>query len=91
MDSLMIGTNLVLCLAGGLMIICRGRHMHPAKTRHSILLAYTVAMFAFSASAISWTFSGISELQVISALVADIYLLLSAKEWKNGQPWYAMR
>ena len=89
MDSIMVITNILLCAAGGLMVICRGRHMHPTKTKPLILWGYSASMLAFSASAFSWTFSGISEVQVALGLIADVYLLLSASEWKNGQPDYA--
>lgn len=91
MDSVMVITNLALCAAGGFMIICRGRHMGTGRTKAYALWMYPLAILTFATSSLSWTFVGISEIQVVCALIIDICLLWSARDWKNGQPRYATR
>jgi hypothetical protein len=82
--------NMVLCVGGLIMCICRGRFINPRTTKREIRLLYRAEAFAFFAVLLSPLYAGpVSAAQLI-LLAANVFRLWYGRgAWLFGQPAYA--
>lgn len=91
-ELLILGANLVVCLAGFVLCVKRMGYMSKRATKLAIRIQYAILSAFFTASAISWTHDDPASMTqlVMSALVLA-FLLCGNDAWRYGAPDYTMR
>lgn len=90
-DHLLILGNLVVCLVGAWLCVCRMAHM-DSKTKLTIRVQYAVWFSLFACSGISWTYdepASLTQLMMGSAVV--VHLILGLGAWRYGAPTYTVQ
>lgn len=84
----LIALNLLICLFGGYLCICRLRVIGP-DTKTPIRVRYVMWFTLFAASGLSWLFDYPASLgQIVMALGVIADLALGFNAWKKGAPTY---
>lgn len=86
-EELMINLNLLLCLCGGFVAICRMGLMTKSGTKGTVRVIYMLYMMMFATSGISYWWdepAGIAQI-LMGACVLCI-LLMGFGAWRNGAP-----
>lgn len=83
--------NLLVCLFGGYVCICRMAKMSARATKLTIRWQYMLWFGLFSASGISWTYDEPANfIQLLMSVSIVTHLLLGVAAWRNGAPAYTM-
>lgn len=91
-SKLLIVANLLVCMAGGFMCICRMSMMSLSTTKAEIRWQYVFWFSTFAASGISWTYDEpASFAQLLMSLAIVVHLILGLGAWRNGAPAYTRR
>jgi hypothetical protein len=89
---LLIATNLIVCLVGIAMCICRQGYMRKSTTKKIIRAQYSMWTGLFTASAISWTFGEpATVIQLCMSSAVLVHLVLGFEAWRWGAPSYTFR
>ena len=91
-ELLILGANLVVCLAGFVLCVKRMGYMSKRTTKLAIRIQYAILSAFFTASAISWTHDDPASMTqlTMSALVVA-FLLCGNDAWRDGAPVYTYR
>lgn len=89
MNYLAIG-NVILCLAGLWVVLCRANLMSREETRLSVRAMYTFAAVVFLASAMSPWWGALAFL-VLACSSTSILILMLLEDWLDGPPSYTCR
>lgn len=89
-DRLLILGNLIVCLLGAWLCVCR-MSMMDSRTKRPIRAQYTTWFCLFAASAISWTYDEPATLtQLLMGCAVVGHLLLGIGAWRYGAPTYTV-
>lgn len=84
--------NLVVCLAGGYLCICRLRIMRASMTKKSVRVQYSIWFALFVSSALSFTYGEPPTwTQLVLTAFTLLVLLIGSAAWSAGPPRYTMR
>ncbi|MBL8518179.1 MAG: hypothetical protein JNM76_14555 [Betaproteobacteria bacterium] len=89
MHALFISLNILLCLAGLVMCICRARFIAPKKTKQEIRTIYRIEAFAFFAVLFAPLYAPVNLVQLI-LLACNVFRLWHGRgAWLRGLPAHA--
>ena len=89
-EQLLILGNLLTCLFGAWLCICR-MSMMDSRTKRSIRAQYTMWFCLFATSGISWTYDEPATLvQLLMGAAVVAHLLLGIGAWRYGAPTYTV-
>lgn len=90
--ALVILLNLVVCLAGCLLCVCRLTKMKFGETKDSIRHQYAIWFAVLFISAISFVF-GIppDPWRLVTDTVILVFLAIGIPAWRHGPPAYARK
>jgi hypothetical protein len=90
-EQMMVLLNLVTCLAGSYLCVCRMTHMN-SHVKLPIRLGVTLQFALFAASGLSYTYNEpASFIQWMMGFGLICILLLGYGSWRHGAPAYAVK
>jgi len=91
-ESLIIVTNLAICLVGLSVCVCRMAQMTQHETKLVIRVQYAIWTGFFVSSAISFTYDAPTTItQTFLSLAVVVHLMLGYNAWRVGAPSYTMQ
>lgn len=89
-DYVILGLNLIVCIAGILICIERMTEMSHTKTKLQIRVQYSLWFSLFIFSGFSWLFHDPADLtQLVMSLMILANLVIGNGAWRQGLPEYA--
>ena len=90
-ESVVIVTNLLICVVGLSICVCRMAQMTAHETKLVIRIQYAIWTGFFTASAISFTYDAPTTItQTFLSFAVVCHLMLGYSAWRVGAPEYTM-